>query len=77
MGSLTKGLAGKEDISLWNGTSTKTFTRETSDGYTQTLRQIDWMGVDVLQVYGGGVNRTKDTISDAITDIGSTTNVRL
>lgn len=73
--SITKGLIGKQDIRHWDGV-TSTFTRETADGYTLTLNRLDWPGVDVLQVYGGGVNRTKTTISSALTAVGSTNKMR-
>jgi len=70
--TVTKGLIGKQDVSLWNGTTTtKTFTRSTSTDYTLTLNQIDWPGVDILQLYGGGVNRTRATIAAALTAIGT------
>ena len=73
-GSVTKGLVGKQDTSPWDGV-TSTFTRATSAGYTVTLNKIDWPGVDVLSVYGGGVNRTDDTITTALTAIGTSNKV--
>jgi len=73
-GSVTKGLIGKQDTSPWDGV-TSTFTRATSAGYTITLNKIDWPGVDVLAVYGGGVNRTDDTITTALTAIGTSNKV--
>ena len=69
--TITKGLIGKQDFSLWDGTATKTFTRTTQDGYSLTLNQTDWAGVDVLMVYGGGVNRTKATLSSALSAVGT------
>jgi hypothetical protein len=75
--TITKGLIGKQDISLWNGTSTKTFTRTTEEGYTLTLNQFDWVGVDVLQKFGGGTSRTKTTLDSAIAEIGSVDKVAL
>jgi len=72
--SVTKGLIGKQDTSPWDGVAS-TFTRSTSAGYDITLNKIDWPGVDVLAVYGGGVNRTDDTISDALTAIGTSNKV--
>jgi len=73
-GTFTKGPAGKEDISLWYqaGTDSRTYTRPTSTGYNLTLHKFDWVGIDVGQVYGAGVNYTDSEISDALTDIGAT-----
>jgi hypothetical protein len=70
-GTITKGNIGKEDMGLWNGTSSMTFERLASTGYTLTMHSVDWPGVDVLQVYGGGVARTGGVISSAVTAIGS------
>jgi hypothetical protein len=64
--TVTKGFIGKQDFSLWDGGSTKTFTRETSSGYDLTLNKVDWPGVDVLQVYGGGAARNDASISAAV-----------
>lgn len=75
--TITKGLIGKQDLSLWNGTSTKTFTRTNEDSYTLTLNQFDWVGVDVLQKFGGGVSRTKTTIDSALTTVGASNDVAL
>jgi len=75
--TITKGLIGKQDLSLWNGTSTKTFTRTTEDSYTLTLNQFDWVGVDVLQKFGGGVSRTDTTITSAKGTVGSSNDVAL
>lgn len=75
-GTITKGLIGKQDIRLWDGV-TSTFTRTSSTGdYTLTLNRLDWPGVDVLSVYGGGVNRTKATLTSALTAVGSTNKMR-
>ncbi len=49
--------AGKQDLALWDGVA-NTFTRSTAEGCNLTLNKLDWMGVDVLSVYGGGTNRT-------------------
>ena len=65
--TITKGYIGKQDFSLWDGTSTKTFTRENSSGFNLTLNQVDWPGVDVLQVYGAGASRSHTTLQAAIT----------
>jgi len=72
--TVTKGPIGKEDLSLWysGGTSDTTYTRDTSTGYEITLNKIDYFGIDVLQIYGGGVNRTKATLSTALADVGTT-----
>ena len=69
--TITKGLIGKQDFSLWDGSSTKTFVRDTSEGYSLTLNKIDWPGVDVLQVYGAGASRSHTTLSAAISAAGS------
>ena len=72
-GTVTKGLLGKEDAALWYQTdSAQSYTRSTSQGYSMTLHKLDWVGVDVCQVYGGGVNRTDTVISTALTAIGTT-----
>jgi len=64
--TITKGRIGKQDISLWDGSTTKTFTRESSEGYTMTFNKLDWPGVDVHQIWGGGANRTNTAIASAI-----------
>lgn len=71
MGDVTKGAIGKQDLEGWDGTSTKTFTRETSEDYNATLNAIDWPGCDVLKEYGGNVNRTKASIASALAAIGA------
>jgi hypothetical protein len=77
-GTITKGLIGKQDLALYyNGDSAGTFTRATSTGYAMTLNKLDWVGVDVCQVYGGGVNKTDTQITDALTAIGTTTYTEL
>lgn len=74
--TVTKGLIGKQDIHNWDG-KTQTFTRTSSTGYPITLNDLDWIGVDVCQVYGGGVNRTSAALSAAITAIGTSENTEL
>jgi hypothetical protein len=72
-GTVTRGLIGKQDLHLWySDNSGSTFTRTSSGGYSMSLNKLDWVGIDVLQVYGGGVNQNKDTLSSALTDIGTT-----
>jgi hypothetical protein len=69
---ITKGLTGKQDVSLWDGSTTRTFTKDTTGGYTLTFNQVDWPGVDVLMKYGGGVNRNATTLASALTGQGTT-----
>jgi hypothetical protein len=76
-GTFTKGKLAKEDASLWDGTETKTSSRSTSTGYSLTLHDFDWVGVDVLQVYGAGINRTSTTIASALTGVGAVNKVGL
>jgi len=76
-GTFTKGFLGKEDICLWDGTAVKTSTRSSSTGYSLTLHDFDWVGVDVLQVYGAGINRTSATIASALTGVGAVNKVGL
>ena len=72
--TVTKGLIGKQDVHLWySDDSTSTFTRETSTGYDITLNQVDWVGIDVFQVYGFGVNSNSTVLQAAIDDAGSET----
>lgn len=75
-GVVTKGTLGKEDLRHWfdaGETTAKTYTRETSTAYSMTLHKFDWVGVDILQVYGAGLSslRTKATIDSAVADIGA------
>lgn len=74
--AVSKGLIGKDDFTLWDG-KTSTFTRKSSSGRHLTLQKADWMGVDVLQVFGGGTERTDATITDALTSIGTTNKVSI
>ena len=69
-GTFTKGTISKNDVNPWDG-ATATFTRSTSTGYSLTLNKFDWIGVDVFEAYGGGVNRNSTTIADAITGVGA------
>jgi len=71
-GTVTKGQIGKQDIYIYTGDSTeRTFSRGTSTGYDITLNAVDWVGVDALMVYGGGVNRTNATITSTLAGIGT------
>lgn len=70
-GTVTKGLLGKQDIHVWDGTSTQTFSRSTSSGYSLTLNDLDWVGSDILASYGGNVNRNRATINSAATTVGT------
>ena len=71
-GTVTKGIVGKQDIYLeYQVDSTKTFSRQTATGYNLTLNKIDWVGIDLCQVYGGGVNRTRSVLVQAASDTES------
>ena len=78
-GTVTKGLVGKQDISLWYSadSDTKTFTRSTSEGYSLTLNKLDWVGIDACQVWGGGVNRNRSVLVSAQSDISVSDTVDL
>ena len=76
MGTITKGDIGEQDISRWDGTSTKTFTRATSTGGTLTLMKVGHE-VDALVSYGGCVNYTDATITAALAGIGTTNKAAL
>lgn len=77
-GTVTKALMGKQDAYLEGSgsTTTHTFTRTTQTGYNITLNKFDWVGIDVLMVYGGGVNKNSATLNSAITDWGTTQPVK-
>lgn len=77
MGTITKGLMGKQDLSLKGSgvTDATTFTRTTSSGYSLTLNKINWPGIDVLQVYGGGLNRNSTTLQSALDSWGTAEDV--
>ncbi len=74
--TITKGEIGEQDINSWDGTSTKTFTRETSTGGTLTLTRVG-SEVDALVSYGGGSSFTQATITAALAAIGTTNKVSL
>lgn len=63
--TITKGLIGKNDVSLFTG-GTTTFSRKTSTGGTHTLNRFDWMGIDVYQSYGKTYGKTSSSIDAAI-----------
>ena len=63
---ITKRLIGKQDHRFWDGGATDTFTGLTSTGRTITLSDIDWMGVDVEQVYGSRSGANIATVATAI-----------
>lgn len=73
MGTVTKGKLAKDDVSLWNGTSTRTVTRTTSQSYSMSLQQFDWVGVDVFQKYGGGSNKNSTAIAAALSALSAVT----
>lgn len=68
-GTVTRGLIGVGDLSLFTGSSSTEFQRATSTDYTMTMRYFDYPGVDVLQVYGGGVNANRASIVSALSAI--------
>jgi len=71
-----RSLIGKEDFHMWDGVSgDTTFTRTSSGGYTLTLHDITWMGVDVLHEYGASVNQNSTTLQAALTAVGTSHNV--
>ena len=74
--TFTKGKVGKADLHLWDGSSTRTFTRLTSEGYSLTLRDFDY-AVDVHQVFGGGVLANDTVLASAKTAIGTSNKVAL
>ena len=69
MYSITKESIGEQDLAKYDGL-TSTFTRDTSTGGIMTLNKIGYE-VDVLDVYGGGVNYNSNAIQSAITTIGT------
>lgn len=68
---VTKAKGGKEDLELYDGVNT-TFSRLDSAGGTQTITKLNEF-VDVLNVYGSGINKTRGTLDSAISRIGSNT----
>lgn len=72
MSTLTKGPIGEQDLKRWDGTGSKTFSRETSSGGRVTLNKIGYE-VDALISYGNGMNYTAACINAAIAAIGSVT----
>ena len=77
-GTITKGTISKQDIRLYySDGSGSTFDRTTSAGYDMTLNVVDWPGIDALQVYGNGVNATKNTLDTMVADIGTNHKVKV
>lgn len=70
MTTQTKGKIGRQDLALWDGKSTNTFTRRTNSGYTLTLNDIGWE-IDVLAVYGDGTEYDNATLTKALAKVGS------
>jgi len=69
MTQIIKDLVLRSDLANWDGL-TSTRTKKDSTGGTITGLKIG-TEVDVLQVYGGGINYTKSTIQRALDAIGS------
>ncbi len=74
MADLTKRKGGKQDLQGWNGTASYTFTAVNDDGRTMTLMDVDWVGVDVVQMYGA---RTTAALTEALTAIGTSALARV
>ncbi len=74
-GAITDRPIGEQDIKYYDGV-TSTFTRDTSTGGKITLDKVG-SEVDVLMVYGGGVNYTDAAIVSALTAIGATKQVTI
>jgi len=76
--TVTRGKMGKDDVAIWDGTAGDSkFSRETGSGYTLKLNKFDWVGVDVMQEYGGGVSRSVASILSAVSDIGTSQNATI
>lgn len=75
MAAITKGLIQRQDCSLYDGRTLTASRQDSTGGTLSGLRINDW--VDVLSVYGAGVNYTRGTIANAVNAIGSSTNVGL
>jgi hypothetical protein len=75
MGSIIRGLVARLDLALWDGV-TKTVTRADATGGNVTGLTIGEY-VDVLQVFGGGTERTNVTIANAIGFIGTSAKCKL
>jgi len=69
MTQIIKDLVLRSDFANWDGLSS-TRTKKDSTGGTVTGLKVG-TEVDVLQVYGGGINYTKSTIQRALDAIGS------
>ena len=66
---VTKAKAGNQDFNLYDGVN-ETFERIDSTGGTQTINKV-FTYVDVLNVYGNGVTRTRGVIEQAKRSVGS------
>lgn len=73
--TVTKGLIGEQDFNRWIG-SEQTFSRPSSTGGTVTLNKVGHE-VDALISFGGGSTYTDNTISKALSAIGTTNKVSL
>lgn len=73
--TVTKGQINRSDIEYWDGKAKTTSRKDSTGGTVSGLKFGDY--VDVLQVYGGGVNYTRGTINDCINRIGTTDTVTL
>ncbi|MBW2621286.1 MAG: right-handed parallel beta-helix repeat-containing protein [Deltaproteobacteria bacterium] len=62
---------GRQDLALYDGLNS-TFRRPSNTGGIDTLLTIGGE-VDILTVYGGGVDRSSRTIQEAINAVGSST----
>ncbi len=70
--TVTKGLIGMEDFSLFDGSGNTTFTRASSTGGTLTLDKI---GYEVFAIPTYGVVRNSTTINSALTAISTRSRV--
>ncbi len=69
MTTVTRAKVIRDDLALFDGKN-RTYQRPDATGGTKTgLRINDF--VDVLQVFGDGSSRTRGTISNAVSNIGS------
>jgi hypothetical protein len=69
-GTITRGKVIRADLANWDG-KTATHSRIDATGGTVSGLAIG-NEVDVLQVYGSGTNRTRNSLAEAVQQIGST-----